>query len=70
MDTNSIIIVSVFCGTSSLCLCCILIKVFNEIRKELSRERIRQIAIKTRGRFKYNSIVSPEEENLRQGEIV
>lgn len=70
MDEPTIILIITSGSISSLCLCCILIKAFNEIRRERSSERIRQIVIKTREKLRYNSLVSPEEENLRQAEIV
>jgi hypothetical protein len=70
MDTNSIIIISVFCGTSSLCLCCILTQALRFQIRERSIERMREIAIKKRENLRNNYLVYPEEENLRNSEIV
>jgi hypothetical protein len=70
METETLIIVSVFTGLSSLCLCCILTQALRFQIRERSIERMREIAIKKRENLRNNYLVYPEEENLRNSEIV
>ena len=78
MDTNTIILISVFCGMSSVCLCCISIKYIQTLLEEKRKNRLKAVAKRIQERFKYNSI-NPEEtmnqsmdenECLRKEEIV
>jgi|LakMenEpi03Aug12_release.lakeMendotaPanAssembly.Ray.scaffolds.fasta_scaffold3687127_1 hypothetical protein len=70
METDTLIIISVFTGLSSLCLCCICIQALRFQMRERSIERMREIAIKKRENLRYNYLVYPESENLRHSEIV
>ena len=70
MENDTIIIISVFTGLTSLCLCCILTQALSFQMRERSIERMREIAIKKRENLRYNYVVYPESENLRNSEIV
>ena len=70
MENDTIIIISVFTGLTSLCLCCILTQALRFQMRERSIERMREIAIKKRENLRYNYVVYPESENLRNSEIV
>jgi hypothetical protein len=69
MDEPTFILVITTGSISSLCLCCILIKAFNSLMDDRRQERLKSIAKKMQDRLRYNSI-NPEEENLRQMEVV
>jgi hypothetical protein len=69
MDTNTVIIISVFCGTSSLCLCCILIKALKYTIEERRQQRLKIVAKKIQDRIRYNSLIYPD-EYLRKEDIV
>ena len=70
MENDTIIIISVFTGLTSLCLCCILTQALRFQMRERSIERMREIAIKKRENLRNNYLVYPEAENLRNSEIV
>ena len=61
MDENSIILISVFCGFSSLCLCCMFIKSIQQKANERSRQRLRETIRNARNRLRYTLLVVPEE---------
>ncbi len=75
MDTNTIILISAFCGTSTLCLCCILVKAVNNIIEDKRQARLKKVAKKIQDRLKYNSINPTDteltdDEYLRKQELV
>jgi hypothetical protein len=69
MDEPIFIFIITSGSISSLCLFCILIKAFNSFMDDRRQERLKSIAKKMQDRLRYNSI-NPEEENLRQMEVV
>ena len=85
MDENSIILISVFCGFSTLCLCCIFTKAIQEKASERSRLRLRETIRNARNRLRYTLLVVAEDytnteetmedlkdeyENLRDAELI
>jgi hypothetical protein len=75
MDTNLVVMISVFCGTSTLCLCCILAKAVTNIIEDRRQERLKSIAKKIQDRLRYNSINPTDtelidDEYLRKQEAV
>jgi len=69
MDEPTFILIITSGSISSLCLFCILIKAFNSFMEDKRQQRLKTSIKKMQDKLRYNSI-NPEEENLRQMEVV
>jgi hypothetical protein len=64
MDNDTVITILVFTGLSSLCICCICIQALRFKMKEISIEKMREIAKKKRKELRNNYLVHPQEVTL------